>query len=103
WEMQVRDRKEPLRQVSRGALELAAAKDLARIGAKEGKHDRSVTTSPRSRSFEVVAVYEAGTGENITQDFKANRLHPRKITRRRRGVVEYVPEPVETHEPYPES
>lgn len=89
WEMAIRDRKKPIRQVNTQPLELEPAKQLARIGATKGKHDRSVTTSPRSRSFEFVAVYEAGTGENITADFKANRLVPHKP--RRRALQDVAP------------
>ena len=83
WEMGIRDRKKPVRQVNRKLLTLEEAKSLARIGATEGKHDRSVTTSPRSRSFELVAQYEAGTGRNITRELRENRLPPGKIQRRR--------------------
>lgn len=93
FEMQVRNRHEPLRQVNRQPLELSAAKDLARIGAKAGKHDRSVTTSPRSRKFEILSVYEAGTGENITQAFRQNRLTPHPIRRRSRHATVSEPEP----------
>jgi len=88
WEMGIRDRKQPVRQVSKGGLALDAAKQLARIGAQNGKHDRSVTTSPRSRDFQMVAVYEGGSGENITREFKANKLVPAK--ERRRVLREYV-------------
>jgi hypothetical protein len=66
WEMGIRKRTEPVRHVNRQPLDLAAAKQLARIGAQEGKHDRAVTTSPKSREFRVLAQYEAKTGENVT-------------------------------------
>jgi hypothetical protein len=68
--------------VNRKLLTLEEAKSLARIGATEGKHDRSVTTNPRSRGFEMVAQYEAGTGRNVTQALRENRLPPGKIQRR---------------------
>ncbi len=67
FEMKVRARAEPLRQVNKKPLDLKAAKQLARIGAKEGKHDRAVTTSPKSMDFRIVAQYEKGTGDNVTR------------------------------------
>jgi hypothetical protein len=83
FEMAIRDRYKPLRQVNQKPLELERAKKLARIGAERGKHDRAVTNNPRSRTFEIISVYEAGTGENITPAFKANRLVPQVMRRRR--------------------
>jgi hypothetical protein len=68
FEMKVRERMTPLRQVNKAPLGLKAAKQLARIGAQEGKHDRSVTTSPKSRGFRVIAQYEKGTGKNVTRE-----------------------------------
>jgi len=69
WEMAVRDRTAPIRHVNRYPLELKAAKELARIGAAKGKHDRAVTTSPRGRQgFRVIAQYQARTGDNVTRD-----------------------------------
>jgi hypothetical protein len=68
FEMKVRERTAPLHQINNKPLRLKAAKELARIGAKEGKHDRSVTTSPKSRSFRVIAQYEKGTGKNVTRE-----------------------------------
>jgi hypothetical protein len=65
FEMSVRDRKQPLRQVNKSPLVLEKAKQLARIGAQNGKHDRAVTTSPASRSFRIVAQYAAGTGKDV--------------------------------------
>jgi len=67
FEMKVRSRTEPLRQVNKKPLDLKAAKQLARIGAKEGKHDRAVTTSPKAKDFRIVAQYEKGTGDNVTR------------------------------------
>jgi hypothetical protein len=77
FEMAIRDRKKPIRQVNNKPL----------IGATEGKHDRSVTTSPRSRNFQLVAQYAAGTGQNVTQALRANRLPPGKVQRRSTRVV----------------
>lgn len=74
WEMGVRDRKHPVRHVNKKPLELKVAKQLARIGATEGKHDRAVTTNPKSRQgFRVIAQYEAGTGENVTAEVYRGR------------------------------
>jgi hypothetical protein len=87
FEMAIRDRKKPIRQVNSKPLALDAAKQLARIGATEGKHDRAVTTNPRSRGFQVVAQYEAGSGQNVTQALRANRLPPGKVQRRTTRVV----------------
>lgn len=87
FEMAIRDRKKPVRQVNNKPLSLEAAKQLARIGATEGRHDRSVTTSPRSRGFQLLAQYEAGTGQNVTQALRANKLPPGKIQRRTTRVV----------------
>lgn len=53
----------PLRQVNVKPLTLTKAKQLARIGAKNGKHDRAVTTDPRKEDFRVVGGYEAGHGK----------------------------------------
>jgi len=111
WEMGIKDRKRPTRQVSTKPLPLEAAKQLARIGATEGKHDRAVSTNPRSRTFTIVAVYERGTGQNITQAFRANRLAPHKITRSRRPSVareetppsQYAEQRTEEHRYDPES
>jgi len=65
FEMSVRDRKQPLRQVNKAPLTLEKAKQLARIGAQKGKHDRAMTTSPTSRSFRIVSQYAAGTGKDV--------------------------------------
>lgn len=79
WEMGIRDRKSPVRQVNRKPLELKAAKDLARIGATEGKHDRAVTTNPRSRQgFRIVVQYEARTGDNVTAEVYRGRPRRKK-------------------------
>ena len=67
FEMKVRERTTPLHQINKKPLRLKAAKQLARIGAQEGKHDRAVTTNPKSRGFRVIAQYEKGTGKNVTQ------------------------------------
>ncbi len=53
----------PLRQVNVKPLTLTKAKQLARIGAKNGKHDRAVTTDPRKDDFRIVGGYEAGHGK----------------------------------------
>jgi hypothetical protein len=66
FEMSVRDRRQPLRQVNKSPLPLEKAKQLARIGAQKGKHDRAVTTSPTSpRGFKIVAQYAAGVGKDV--------------------------------------
>jgi len=91
WEMGIRERTKPVRQVNRKLLTLEEAKSLARIGAQEGKHDREVTTNPKKRqSFEVVAHYEAGTGKNVTQQLRTNGLPAGKATRRTRVSIEQV-------------
>lgn len=54
----------PYRQVNVKPLTLDKAKQLARIGAQQGKHDRVVTTDPRKDDFRVVGEYEAGLTEN---------------------------------------
>lgn len=51
----------PYRQVNVKPLTLTKAKQLARIGAQQGKHDRVVTTDPRKKDFRVVSEYEAGS------------------------------------------
>jgi hypothetical protein len=95
WEMGIRDRRSPVRQVNRKPLELKAAKDLARIGATEGKHDRAVTTNPKSRQgFRIVAQYEARTGENVTAEVYRGR------PRRKKEEYEENPAPV-PQEPNP--
>lgn len=50
-----------------GPYELYEAKSFARIGATQGKHSRAVTRGkdPNSKSFEIVRLYKAGTGERI--------------------------------------
>jgi hypothetical protein len=93
FEMAVRDRAKPIRQVSKKSLELEPAKQLARIGATEGKHDRAVTTNPRSRSFQIVAQYERGTGQNVTQ-----QLYGRGGGMRDNRHVS-APAPMSRHEP----
>lgn len=66
FEMSIRNRREPLRQVNKSPLSLDRAKKLARIGAEKGKHDRAVTTSPTSRTFRIVAQYAAGSGTDVS-------------------------------------
>lgn len=48
-----------------GPHDLQGAKTFARIGATEGTHDRAVSKGrdPKASGFEIVRVYEAGTGE----------------------------------------
>lgn len=65
FEMSARDRKQPLRQVNKSPLALDKAKQLARIGATKGKHDRAVTNSPKSTKFRIIAQYSAGTGKDV--------------------------------------
>lgn len=50
-----------------GPYELYEAKSFARIGATQGKHSRAVTRGkdPNSKSFEIVRLYKAGTGERV--------------------------------------
>ena len=92
FEMGIRDRKSPTRQVNRQPLELKAAKDLARIGATEGKRDRAVTTNPRSRQgFEVIAQYEAKTGENVTGEVYYGRQRRPKVLSRNPVEATEVP------------
>lgn len=50
----------PLRQVNGKPLTLTKARQLARIGAQNGKHDRAVTTDPRKDDFEIVERHKAG-------------------------------------------
>jgi len=58
---------EPLLEGPYGPHELTQAKQLARIGATEGKHNRAVSRGlhPTAESFAVVREYEAGTGDRI--------------------------------------
>jgi hypothetical protein len=93
--MSVRDRKQPLRQVNKSPLLLEKAKQLARIGAQKGKHDRAVTTSPTSpKGFRIVAQYAAGAGKDVAimyrrgSGVKKNPLVSAK--ERRRVLQEYV-------------
>jgi len=97
FEMGVRDRKSPVRQVNREPLEIGAAKKLARIGATEGKHDRAVTTNPRARQgFRIVAQYEAKTGDNVTSELY------RGVARRKKRVAEPATESPAPAPPEPE-
>jgi hypothetical protein len=73
YEMKVHRPNEVFRMVNRRTtkypdgrpLDLEEAKALARIGAEKGKHDRVVTSSPRSRKFKILARYKAKTGEKM--------------------------------------
>ena len=64
WEMSAKGT--PVRLVTKKPIDYRAAKQLARIGATEGKHDRAVTTSPMRKSFRLVDQYERGTGRKLT-------------------------------------
>jgi hypothetical protein len=102
--MGVRDRTSPVRQVSRGGLALGEAKQLARVGATEDKRDRAVTTNPRSRTFRVVAQYEARTGENVTGEVYRGqkRRAKRENVHERETFVPGASEPESEPEPSPE-
>lgn len=105
WEMGIRDRKSPVRQVNRHPLLLGPAKQLARIGATEGKHDRAVTTNPRGRDFRIIAQYEARTGDNVTGEVYAGRARRKKALRENPVMVLREDEPPEIlapNEPAPE-
>jgi hypothetical protein len=93
FEMSVRDRKQPLRQVNKEPLSLEKAKQLARIGAQKGKHDRAVTTNPTSpRGFRIIAQYSAGVGKDVAimyrrgsgggKKVEKNPLVPQRMRRR---------------------
>jgi hypothetical protein len=49
-----------------GPYSFKSARDYARISATKGKHDRAVSIGhdPASRSFEIMRVYKAGSGEH---------------------------------------
>lgn len=67
FEMGLRSKGKPYRQINLAPLGLTAAKQLARIGATMGRHDREVTTDPRDRApLQVEAHYEAGTGRKVS-------------------------------------
>lgn len=67
FEMGLRSKGKPYRQINLEPLGLTQAKQLARIGATMGRHDREVTTDPRDRSpFKVEAHYEAKTGRKVS-------------------------------------
>lgn len=53
-----------------GPYSLQSAKTFARIGATEGAHDRAVSrgVDPAASSFEIIRVYDAGTGEHSVKD-----------------------------------
>jgi len=63
-----RKRREPLREATARPLTLKEARDYARIGAKQGEHDRVVMTSPKQVGWKIHAWYEAGTGRNVTKE-----------------------------------
>lgn len=50
-----------------GPMDFIPAKQNARIGATEGKHDRAVSIglNPQAESFDIVRHYEAGTGRRL--------------------------------------
>ena len=50
-----------------GPFEFLQAKDMARIGATEGSHDRAVSIGrdPQSDSFHIARQYRRGTGERV--------------------------------------
>lgn len=105
FEMSVRDRKQPLRQVNKSPLTLEKAKQLARIGAQKGKHDRAVTTSPTSTKFRIVSQYSAGTGKDVAIMYRrGSGGGGRKKTMKRNGpgASEALGEPVEPNDPGPE-
>lgn len=104
FEMSARNRREPLRQVNKSPLSLDAAKKLARIGASKGKHDRSVTTSPTSRKFRIVAQYGSGSGKDVAIMYRAGMSSgkPRKKKALAANVTPNEPEPVAHWEPIEE-
>ena len=66
FEMKKRAPGEPLRQVSSGPLPLREARLFARLGARGGKRDQVVTTSPRARKFQLLHRYTAGGTSGTT-------------------------------------
>jgi hypothetical protein len=95
--MSVRDRKQPLRQVNKSPLLLEKAKQLARIGAQKGKHDRAVTTSPTSpKGFRIVAQYAAGAGKDVAIMYRRGSGgggKRKKVAHRNGAVAESAMEP----------
>jgi len=98
WEMSVRDRKQPLRQVNKSPLLLEKAKQLARIGAQKGKHDRAVTTSPTSpKGFRIVAQYAAGAGKDVAIMYRRGSgggTRRKKVARENASSEDSAPDPV---------
>jgi hypothetical protein len=96
--MSVRDRKQPLRQVNKSPLLLEKAKQLARIGAQKGKHDRAVTTSPTSpKGFRIVAQYAAGAGKDVAIMYRRGSgggTRRKKVARKNTSSEDSAPAPV---------
>lgn len=104
FEMSMKNRREPLRQVNNSPLTLEKAKQLARIGATKGKHDRAVTTSPTSTKFRIVSQYAAGTGKDVAIMYRRGSGGGRKKTSMKRNGVGASAElaPMEPSDPGPE-
>lgn len=68
-----------------GPFNLTKAKQFARIGAeKSRRHNRLVSRGKNSRvaSFDVVRIYQKGTGENLLEEgFKKNPEYPYGVLR----------------------
>lgn len=90
FEMSSRDRTKPLRQVNKSPLPLDKAKQLARVGAQKGKHDRAVTTSPTSRSFRIVTQYAAGSGKDVAIMYRRGTGTGRRKKKMKRNPAEGV-------------
>lgn len=60
---------EPMDEGPYGPHSWESAKTFARIGATEGEHDRAVSRGrePDAAGFEIVRIYEAGSGEHIVK------------------------------------
>lgn len=60
---------EPMDEGPYGPHSWESAKTFARIGATEGEHDRAVSRGrdPAGAGFEIVRIYEAGSGEHIVK------------------------------------
>lgn len=93
FEMSIRDRRQPLRQVNKsGPLTLERAKKLARIGAQKGKHDRAVTTSPTSTKFRIVSQYAAGTGKDVAIMYRRGSGGGKRTKRNATAAVAVIEE-----------
>ncbi len=57
----------PLDEGPYGPMEFGSAKDMARIGATEGAHDRAVSIGrdPQAESFHIARQYKRGSGERV--------------------------------------